>query len=179
MSKAVPVHHVICNAVLFQCLWFAAVLEGWSWGIFPLMIMLAHFVFVIKAWSTRLACFGIAIAGALADSLISFVGVYGFSPDNLMLLDQLPLWLLFMWLGFSMSLPLSLAWLFKSKLLLASFFVLGGPMSYFAGQKLGALHFALADLWELAMTWLVMSLIVGSGRAWLLGAKDSALIKPS
>lgn len=167
MARPMPLFHVIANAVLFQCLWFSAVLEGWSLGIYPLLVMVLHFVVVVKSWVTRFACLGLALLGSMMDSLLGSIGVYQFSPDNVMLLHRLPMWLLFMWLGFSMSLPLSLAWLFRSPMLLVLFFTIGGPASYFAGQKLDALKFAHVDLWILACGWLSISLIALSWRAWI------------
>lgn len=151
--------HTIINAVLFQCLWFSAVMYGWQWGLVPLLLLSAHFIVSVKVWSLRLLPFAVAAFGMLFNSVLAYLGVYQFNADDLLFLDSLPLWLTFMWLGFAMTLPLSLAWLFRFRVLFVLFFALGGPASYFAGMKLGALNFDASSLLILSIEWSLLALL--------------------
>lgn len=152
--------HVIVNAVLFQCLWFAAILEGWQIALAPLAVLLAHFFFVVRNRSTYVACAVVVLFGCIADSVLADLGLYTFPEDNLLLLGSIPLWLCFMWVGFAASLPLSLRWLHTSPWLLIAFFAIGGPMSYYAGHKLEALTFSVEHLPIIAALWLAVGCVV-------------------
>ncbi|MCG8433892.1 MAG: DUF2878 domain-containing protein, partial [Gammaproteobacteria bacterium] len=56
-----------------------------------------------------------------------------------------PLWILMLWAGFSLTLNHSLAWLQKHYFLAALFAAIASPLSYLAGEKLGAVTFT-ADI---------------------------------
>jgi hypothetical protein len=69
-----------------------------------------------------------------------------------------------MWLSFATTLNVSLRWLRKRLWTAAGFGAIGGPVSYFAGQQLGALQFvnngaalaALAVGWGLVIPGLIL-----------------------
>lgn len=153
--------HVLINAVLFQVLWFIAILGDEVWVLFPLTFMLAH-LFVIRK-TLAIGIFPLLILtviGISFDSILNFIGVYQFSADSLLLpyLD-LPLWLASLWLGFCLTLPVSLAWLIKKPYLFVVGCTLLGPLSYLAGRRLEALNFSDANIWFLVVEWCVFSLI--------------------
>lgn len=135
-----PIWFLIFNAVLFQVIWFVAVLFGDSWFLlFLIPILVMHFFslhyisHLPLVWKNEifllLICLGI---GFFVESLKLLLGVW--SP----LIDDIfpPLWLLAIWLGFGMSLHGSLGFLqssFRLSLLLG---LLVAPASYFAGARL-------------------------------------------
>ena len=96
--------------------------------------------------------------GLVFDSLLESSGWLRY-PSGMLLSNMAPYWILAMWALFATTLNSSMGWL-KNKLILAS--VLGaifGPLSYMAGQRLGAIEFidsskatiALALTWSIAM----------------------------
>jgi hypothetical protein len=93
--------------------------------------MLAH-LFVIRK-TLAIGIFPLLILtviGISFDSILNFIGVYQFSADSLLLpyLD-LPLWLASLWLGFCLTLPVSLAWLIKKPYLFVVGCTLLGPLA--------------------------------------------------
>jgi hypothetical protein len=96
--------------------------------------------------------------GALWDSALVSSGWIVFTSG--MLIDGVaPPWILALWALFATTLNASLGWL-KNKLLVAALFgALGGPLSYWAGMRLGALQFAapMAALIALSIGWGVMT----------------------
>lgn len=164
--------HKIINAVLFQSLWFTAILTGWLYALPLMLVHLAHFVLVERNVKTRLSCFALALIGIIADSILGLVGVYDFDADNLMVFGLIPLWLCYMWLGFSICLPLSLSWLLRSPLMLLAFFSIGGTLSYVAGRQLGALGFDDSAIAVIAVVWFGVACVV-------LLAQNVLSIKPT
>jgi hypothetical protein len=167
------VPHVLVNAVLFQVLWFTAILTGWFWAIGPLVLLITHFLVVEKRTKVRLSCLGLAVAGMFADSALLYGGIYSFPEGTLYIPGMLPLWLSYMWIGFCFCLPISLSWLFRSSWLLVAFFTVGGPLSYLAGNRLGALDFANSSLWILAAMWFALAVLVLVVRKYSAEAKVS------
>ena len=164
--------HKIINAVLFQALWFTAILTGWLYALPLMLVHLAHFVLAERNVKTRLSCFALALIGIVADSILGLVGVYEFHADNLMVFGLIPLWLCYMWLGFSICLPLSLSWLLRSPLMLLAFFSVGGTLSYVAGRQLGALGFDDSSIAVIAIVWFAVACVV-------LLAQNVLSIKPT
>lgn len=132
------------NFVLFQALWFVAVVgvsRGWSW---QAPAFAAAFVGVHLAWLSErpgrdagvLAV--VPLLGLGLDSLLMHGGAlrYGGSP----LFGALaPVWILALWIGFSATFHSSMSWLQGRHGLAAAFGALGAPLSYLGGVQLGAL----------------------------------------
>ena len=157
--------NVIINAVLFQILWFAAILGS------------AHSLI----WPSLLACSLLAIwqlnpmrRQASDFILIPVAIVIGLIIDTLLLQLKLfkftypfpfegisPLWIILLWVGFAMTINHSLKWLNLHPLLPALVGAIFAPLSYLAGLRLGAVEY-LADpllvsisigaIWAIAMT---------------------------
>ena len=83
-----------------------------------------------------LLCFG--IIGIGLDHTNAYLGFLSFNQSNITH-TVIPLWLMSLWLVFSLTLPHSLDWLGKKPWL--AFFLggLGGSSSYWLGHKLGAI----------------------------------------
>jgi hypothetical protein len=161
MNTLLQNKHVIANALLFQALWFVAILGEWYWALIPLALMLSHLFSISKQLPVNilplllLACFGM-----IFDSALKYIGVYQFSVVSPVIpyLD-LPMWLAALWLGFCLTLPLSLAWLVKNAYLFVLACSLMGPVSYLAGRRLEALNFSDANIWFLVLEWCVFSIL--------------------
>lgn len=159
MHTLIENKHVLINALLFQVLWFVAILGQNMWSLMPLALMLVHF-FIIGN-KQFLGIVSLAFLGILIDSAFNFAGIYHFSTASLTLpYINLPVWLASLWLGFCLCLPISLAWLLKKPYLLIIACSLMGPISYLAGRRLGALSFSDANVWLLVLEWCMFSIIV-------------------
>ena len=157
---------ILVNAVLFQIGWWTVVLTSplanWLPLFITLIILLIHFKFVSsEPWVDLKLAILTAILGFLVDSLMLRFEVYKL-PNNAL---YAPIWLVCLWALFSMSLRLSMRWLWSRLWLSALLGAIFGPISYAAGSKLGILDFgspklvclALSSLsWMIAMPVLVV-----------------------
>lgn len=132
------------NALLFQLLWFAAVLgaaNGYRWLALPVLILLC-------LWNWRLPqtrradlrmLLVVATIGFLIDSLFAATGwiVYASSGP----VEHLaPLWILLMWCGFALTVNHSLAPLLSYRWLALLSGAVFGPLAYFGAARLGAVR---------------------------------------
>ena len=156
MNSIIDKKDILINAVLFQILWFVAILGQGIWAFIPLAFMCIHLLSMRKKQAQYvLVLLVLASIGVVFDSIYHYIGVYQFASDSLMLAYlNLPIWL-----GFCLTLPVSLSWLVKKPYLFIFACSLLGPMSYLAGRRLGGLEFSDANLWLLALEWWVFSII--------------------
>jgi len=152
--------HVLINAALFQALWFACIMQGWAWGVVPFVAMAVHFWLKVSDLKVKLACFALALSGIVVDALLGVAGVFQFQPSDVFVAGAIPLWLCFLWVGFCMTLPLSLSWMLSRPILLIALFAVAGPLSYAGGRALGALDFSSVHSWVLALVWLALGFLV-------------------
>lgn len=78
-------------------------------------------------------------AGLAWESLLVSLGLFRYGSGNF-LAGLAPYWILALWAQFATTLNLSLAWLKDRALLAATFGAVGGPLAFWAGQRLGALE---------------------------------------
>ena len=79
--------------------------------------------------------------GLVFDSLLVTVGWLEY-PNGMFAPVVAPYWILSMWVLFATTLNVSLAWLHGRYTLAAVFGAIGGPLSYLAGARLGAVTLA-------------------------------------
>lgn len=152
------VRHIVINAVLFQALWFSAVMLGWVFALPLLCLMAWHLLLTLPAipW-VRLAL--LACVGILADSLASGFGFYGFPSAEALMAGFIPFWLVCLWLGFVLTLIASLQWLRRHTVAFAFACAIAGPASYWAGVKLGALILEPSALFVTCGIWFGFGLV--------------------
>ena len=177
-------NRTLINFIAFQAGWFSCVLSA-SNGMPWLGLLIVGLIVVLHIRSADqprheiqllALCVGL---GLVFDSLLVSSGWVTY-PSGMMFTGIAPYWILAMWALFSTTLNLSMGWL-KSSLVLAS--IMGavfGPLSYLAGQRLGAI--VLVDLRSslvaLAVIWaLVMPILTYAARR-LDGAPKHATIVP-
>lgn len=153
--------HILINALLFQILWFVAILGQWYWALIPLALMLTHLFFIRNDLPVNiLPLLLLGVIGMTFDRTFNYVGIYQFSePSPSLPYLNLPIWLATLWLGFCFTLALSLAWLVKKAYVFVLACSLMGPLSYLAGRRLEALSFSDANIWILALEWCVFSVV--------------------
>jgi hypothetical protein len=127
------------NLVLFQLLWFTAVLGRESWLWLLALLLIAHVLLCSDRKAElkiMLLCGGI---GSAVDIALTLAGAFVFTPEPSAL--PIPIWLIALWLGFAATLRHSLSYLLERPAIAAAAAGLTAPLSYFAAMRLGAVDF--------------------------------------
>ena len=132
----------VANALCFQCCWFVNVLGGNRWGLLATSLFLvSHLLFFLKGRRELIVIFLVCATGILIDAVLIRTGVLQ-TLDN----SQIPpVWLMCLWLSFSLTLCHSLNWVWKHLLFAAIVGAMAGPSSYGAGVAFGAMNFGLSS----------------------------------
>jgi hypothetical protein len=156
----------LINFVGFQLLWLACVISAgmnMQWlGLLTGCIVLAwHLYSASNRWHAfKLLCCVVCL-GCVFDELLLLSELLRFSHWQAVIL---PPWMAMLWLGFASTLNVSLRWMHSKYWMGALFGAIGGPLSYMAAERLGAiaiqqqlLLIVLAAGWAImmpAMLWL-------------------------
>lgn len=143
----------VLNAALYQVVWFVSVLGGNDHIWAGLLLLLSHFYF-----SPCRRADGILVAlllgiGLLLDGTLRGIGFFRFNADGF----PIPLWLMLIWMALATLPNHSLSWIKHRPVLAALFGMTGGPLAYWAGERLGAAAFQ----WPLVESLLLLALIWG------------------
>lgn len=134
---------LVVNFIAFQVGWFACVLgAARGWPLLGPLVALA--ILAPMAWlSPRprgfllLLAIGAAV-GLCWDSTLAALGLFQFAGARLAPLA--PLWIVALWMLFASTCNRSLRWLQSSVPLSVALAAIAAPLSYLAGQRLGALQ---------------------------------------
>lgn len=133
----------LISFVLFQIAWFAAVIGGahdldFAASSPALAIFAFHILNNYRRWFEATASIAaIFIMGIVIEIILLKSGVIsyrGLTASN----SFPPLWILALWLAFATLPDGALSWLEGRTMLQVLFGAVGGPLSYLAGEKLGA-----------------------------------------
>ena len=138
---------MVVNFVLFQCAWFACVIaaargQTW-WGLLAVLAALA--VYVLNAPrrpQALLLVVVVTLIGLVWDSVVLATGWLHYQRDW-MSSALAPAWIIAMWSLFATLLNVSLRWLRGRWWLAAAFGLIGGPLAYLGGARLGAVTLLL------------------------------------
>ncbi len=137
---------LIINLSLFKAGWLACVF-GAAAGM-PLIgvaaVLLAATVHLLMSEDARSESLLLLLAVALGlswESTLVSAGVVSYEVGNV-LPGIAPYWIVAMWVLFATTLNSGMRWLRKRNLVAALAGAIGGPMSFFAGQKAGAVSFS-------------------------------------
>jgi apolipoprotein D and lipocalin family protein len=134
------------NMVAYQVAWFACVLSaafGMPWiGAASALVVVAGHLTLIDRRAAELKLIGAAvIVGLVVDTALLRSGELRFVssawPEGFA-----PYWMLSLWAAFATTLNHSLRWVMRRPWVATLLGVIGGPLAYLAGAKLGALHLA-------------------------------------
>ena len=149
----------LTNFILFQAAWFSCVIAGgsvWHWfGTLVIGVVVA--MQLVQADFPQMEIRLIAIAlmiGVIWDSLLVAMGMTHYQYGQLVS-GFAPHWIIALWALFAGTMNLSMRWLKQRLSVAAVFGAVGGPLAYYAGQKLGAVTFGHTQttLIALAMGW--------------------------
>ncbi len=152
----------VVNYLLYQAGWFACVL-GAAWGrpwlgsALGILPILAHVAASRRRADAAALALWTAAIGVAVDATQLALGTLRFDVGTVAAWLP-PLWLVLVWAQFAMTFHFSLAWMPGHPLRAAVVGVLGGPLAFLGGARLGvvALHPALwPSLLSLAATWAV------------------------
>ena len=130
------------NFILFQSIWFAAILgqENLEWLV--ALLLATHFLLCRNHLTSELkVVLPCAAIGVAADALLTLAGVFIFEPAPSIL--PIPFWLIGIWLGFAATFRHSFSYLMAKPIIAIPAAAVAAPFSYFAGMKLGAVSFGL------------------------------------
>ncbi len=170
---------LIGNALLFQLGWFACVLGAAEGRPLTGVLLVGGIALLTLRGSAdprrhALLLIAAAAAGLMCDSLLAHFGWLSFgalssasagSTGEAAGAALSPAWMVALWVNLACTLHASLRWLLGRPLLAALFGALGGPLSYAAGARLGALSLggdttvslgAVAVEWAVAMPLLTL-----------------------
>lgn len=154
---------LLFNVLLFQMAWFATVIAAAAdvpW-IGPVVVALVVAIHLAQSRRPRTESGLILVStlmGLAADSLILATAWVSY-PNGTWVPGLAPYWIVMLWAVFATTLNVSMRWLHGRYLLAAAFGAVGGPLSYLAGARLGAMSIVdpvpalavLALVWALAM----------------------------
>ncbi len=165
---------ILVNLIAFQIAWFASVLGGandlpWLGVIVTTAVVALHLYQTARPAPEAVMVLTIGIIGTLWDSLLVRFGFLAY-PSGMLAPWLAPVWIIAMWVAFATTLNVSLAWLRGRWYLACALGALGGPLAYYAGEKLGGVIFpdALVALAVLAAGWFFLMPV----SAWIAGRLD-------
>lgn len=172
---------VVGNFVLFQVLWFAAVLgaaQGDSWWALPVL-------FAMLAWTPmtgaslfadlRLVAIGLAL-GLMFEVCFIATGAIAYKAQWFQWAP--PMWIMLLWAGFAMSFNHSMAWLTQRPLVAGIFGGFGAVLSLLAGVRLGAAEALLPD-WQVALIYGFSWALLVPLLAWVARPAFGASVRPA
>ena len=158
----------IANVVLYQIGWFGCVLAAASGRpILAMLVALASAAFHLALANNRRLEASVllvsGLTGLVVDTATVQLGILSF-PAQLGPAGMAPLWIVALWMQFGMTLRFCFSWLSGRYLLASVLGFFGGPLSFLAGARLGAVEVGepfvvslllLGALWSAALPLLV------------------------
>ena len=155
----------VFNIVSFYFGWFACLFgatQGLPWLGTAIMAALVtvHIFLVDKPQQELMLIVIVCLFGTTIDSILMISGLYAFAYHTNPFIC--PSWMAALWVGFASTLNHSMRWMKGRYLLGAVFGAIGGPVSYYAGLRLGAVNFLQPFWFTVASLSVLFSLIVPS-----------------
>lgn len=136
----------LINVVLFYGAWFACVLGAagarpWIGVLVVAAVAILHTTLIGRHRREALVLALSGMIGCALDTAQMHLDMFRFSghPADALLA---PVWMTALWVAFATLPGVSLRWLRERELLAALLGAAGGPASYYAGQRLGAIELA-------------------------------------
>lgn len=168
------VWHRILNLALYEAGWFGCVLSaaaGRPWQAAGLALAAAaiHLALARDRQAELRLLLAVGLLGFVVDSVQLSLGVFRFASGQLVA-GLAPVWIIAMWLQFATTLQHCLDWLRGRYLLSAAAGLVGGPLAFWGGEKLGGVLF-LSPRWRsyliLSLAWgLALPLLTGLAARW-------------
>ena len=148
--------HKLINFILFQSIWFILILAAAHGSFYGLVIGLL--LILVQYWHGKLMVpdFKLILAsiiiGFAHDTSLNYFKFIQYNIDFNTYYS--PVWIIGLLISFALTINHSLAWLGNKKLLQMIFGLIGGPLAYIAGEKLGSIYMInTMTLYVLALSW--------------------------
>jgi len=142
------------NIIVFNLLWVGLVIGRDSLIHITLTILLIYLGCLLRFSDLKLHQILLpALIGITIDSSLTFFGIFIFPESNLII----PFWLIVLWINFSTTIPLSLSFIGKNKLVAFGLGATALPFNYAVGERLGAVTFGEPYLFSILVLVLVWS----------------------
>lgn len=157
---------IALNVTLFKLGWLSVVFGAAAglteFGVAAVGVVIVIHLLRAKRKTDELIVVGAAgLIGLAWETFLLQVGALSYSEAGA--LDSLaPYWIVSMWMLFATTLNLSMSWLRKNLIVAAVAGAIGGPMSFLAGEKIGAVTLNEAGVWLIALGWAVLLPIVAA-----------------
>ncbi|MEO8859248.1 MAG: DUF2878 domain-containing protein [Burkholderiaceae bacterium] len=160
------------NFILSQAGWFAGVLSaarGMPWlGALAMVAVLVIHLARAPLWRREAALLLIAmVVGFVWETLLVQTGVLSYLPQAPWPQAVAPYWIVLLWALFATLLNVTMRWLHGRLLLAALLGAVGGPLSFWAGVRMGAVTLT-SPFWStlvLACGWALLTpLLVASAQ---------------
>ena len=162
---------LLANAGMFQLGWFACVLGGNSlWLLLPAGVLLVNGLWISARWTEVRLIICVCLLGTLVDSLLLNAGVFEFRQEGILI----PFWLMLLWALLATTLNHCLAWTARPAWRAVLLGAVSGPLSYYAGQRLGAVQFGFG-LWPTLVLLAVLWAGLFPALQWLAGKQTAQL----
>ena len=143
------------NLIIFNLLWIGLVLGRDSLIHLTLPCSLIYLACLLRIGNLKVHQVLLpATIGITIDSSLTFFGIFNFPDPSLII----PLWLIILWINFSTTIPLSLSFIGKNKLVAFGLGATALPFNYAVGERLGAVTFGepyLFSILALVLVWSV------------------------
>ncbi|MDH3552484.1 MAG: DUF2878 domain-containing protein [Gammaproteobacteria bacterium] len=153
---------LMINFAAFQIGWVSSVIGGaqqmpWLGPLAAVVALTIHFRAARRPIEEILLVLSCALIGAAFDSVLVASGWVSYSSGQISSVLA-PYWIVTMWMLFATTLNVSMRWLRGKPAIAAAFGLIGGPLAYIAGQKLGGIELSnpIAALIALGIGWAVM-----------------------
>ena len=164
---------VIINLTLFKAGWLACVF-GAAAGMPMIGVAVVAFAAIVhlflaeNARSEGVLLFLAIALGLSWESTLVAAGIVSYEVGNI-LPGIAPYWIVAMWVNFATTLNSGMRWLRKSLPVAVAAGAIGGPMSFLAGQKAGAVTFSDTGLalFVIGIGWAVLLPMMVRAGVWL------------
>ena len=152
----------LINIAAFKVGWLSSVIGGaqqlpWLGPTVVLIAVAIHLVRAHRPSSELMLIISCGLIGAFFDSALVAAGWVTF-PSGMFSETLAPYWIITMWMLFATTINMSMRFMRGRPALAVVFGLVGGPMAYFAGHKIGGIVFVneFAALAMLAIGWAVL-----------------------
>ena len=153
---------MLINISAFKIGWLSSVIGGaqqmpWLGPAVVFAAIAIHLVRAQRPSSELMLIVSCGLIGAFFDSALVAAGWVTF-PSGMFSETLAPYWIITMWMLFATTINLSMRWMRGRPWLAAAFGLIGGPLAYYGGHKIGGIVFVneMAALAMLAIGWAVM-----------------------
>ena len=141
---------MLVNMLGFNLIWFGLVYWGNYFTPIALILMVIHLTKISTIKYEKRLVLMVTIIGSSVDSILTYLHIFEFENTHFT-----PIWLIVMWSCFACTLCHSLRFLVGSKIKQVLIGGLVSPLSYLAGNKIGAVNFTLST----SVTYCLLALI--------------------